>query len=151
MGMRDLSDVLWPATKVGILSGAAAVALLVVWSAFQTAVSDVSSLIGGMFGAIFFATIIGGPVILLSTAIFGAPAAILVDRLRLGRTASLTIVLVFAAFPILLIVWLLGNGFDVVSRPAMFSACFALPTAITLWRELMRKRQAGRRLPDPIR
>lgn len=99
----------------------------------------------GLVSAFIMSAAVAGPVVLLATVLFGTPAAVMVNRYRLGRWQSLAIILA-PALSILLLFWSAG-GLDDFEWSGI-SHCFALPSAISLWRGLMKKRHEDASSPD---
>ena len=122
-------------------------ALFVAWASFPSDIAGIGNLIGSLISVTFVTALIGGPIVLIATALFGTPAAVLVDRSQMGRIAALITVIVFAALPVAFLLWSTGswdNGDEEgksYNDLIVLCAVFALPAALTLWRGLMRKRQ----------
>ncbi|MXO49291.1 hypothetical protein GRI69_13610 [Erythrobacter vulgaris] len=106
----------------------------------------------GLVSVFIMSAAVAGPVVLLATALFGTPAAVMVNRYRLGRWQSHAIILAFAALPILLLFWSAGglDDFEWSGLATWLYICgsFALPSAISLWRGLMKKRHEDASSPD---
>ena len=88
---------------------------------------------------------LAGPVVLIATAVFGTPAALLVRKFSIGRWMSLVVILGFACLPMLLAMFWAGNwemdSLPQAGRGLLISGLFAVPAALSLWRGLTGKRQ----------
>lgn len=150
--LRVIGDLLWSATLHGLLIGALCISGISALGNLESGSPAMPDYPVGLVGAFIVSAAVAGPVVLLAIALFGTPAAVMVDRYRLGRWQSLAIILAFAALPILLLFWS-ANGLDGFKWSGLATwlficGSFALPSAISLWRGLMRKRHEDASSPN---
>ncbi|QZD90490.1 hypothetical protein K3148_03600 [Qipengyuania aurantiaca] len=145
MNLQNLGEALWAAILSAMIVGIAATMGFSVWASVSSHSWDFGPLPGGLVAAFVMSLVIAGPLVIMATTLFGIPAALIVTYLKLPRALSLVAVLFFAALPMMLIAWWLGDApEDTSNGPTVLVIAYwlyAAPAAFTLWRKLMALRQ----------
>ena len=146
--MKDLGRLLGSTALAGTLLGSTLMNLAVIIGSAAYDEVEFLRLVARFLGGLLMVSLIAGPVVLISVTIFGTISAILVDRLRPSRWASLAIVSAFACMPIALTgIWAGGDRLDEAANWLMICSPFAASAAFVLWRGLMRRRQTDASVP----